>query len=162
VALNAAARRARELRTKIEEANYRYHVLDDPQISDQDYDAMLRELLDLELAHPELQTPDSPTMRVGGAPSTGFPPYVHTRPMLSLGNAFDEEELRAFDARVKKLGGIDRDVAYTCELKIDGLAVSLRYDDGRLTAEIMSRTPSPNVRQAVSKRIIRARSIAVV
>ncbi|MEA2687579.1 MAG: ligase, partial [Candidatus Eremiobacteraeota bacterium] len=87
-----------------------------------------------ELAHPELQTPDSPTQRVGGTPAAGFPPYVHARPMLSLGNAFDEAELLAFDARVRKLGGIDGDVAYTCELKIDGLAVSLRYDDGALSA----------------------------
>jgi DNA ligase (NAD+) len=128
------AARVRELRETIEEANYRYHVLDDPQISDQDYDALLRELLDLELAHPELQSPDSPTQRVGGMPAAGFPPYVHARPMLSLGNAFDEAELLAFDARVRKLGGVDGDVAYTCELKIDGLAVSLRYDGGKLTA----------------------------
>jgi DNA ligase (NAD+) len=134
VALKGLAKRARELRAILEEANHRYHVLDDPQLSDADYDALLRELLDLELAHPELRTPDSPTMRVGGTPSTGFPPYVHARPMLSLGNAFGEKELLAFDARVRKLGGIDGDVAYTCELKIDGLAVSLRYDAGALTA----------------------------
>ena len=134
MALKADEKRARELRAKLEEANYRYHVLDDPQLSDADYDAMLRELLDLELAHPELQTPDSPTQRVGGAPASGFPPYVHARPMLSLANAFGEAELLAFDARVKKQGGIEGDVAYTCELKIDGLAVSLRYDGGRLTA----------------------------
>jgi DNA ligase (NAD+) len=134
VALKGLEKRARELRAILAEANHRYHVLDDPQLSDADYDALLRELLDLELAHPELQTPDSPTMRVGGTPSTGFPPYVHARPMLSLGNAFGEDELVAFDARVKKLGGIAGDVAYTCELKIDGLAVSLRYDAGALTA----------------------------
>ncbi len=136
MALKAFEKRARELRDKLDDANYRYHVLDDPQISDADYDALLRELLDLELAHPEILTPDSPTQRVGGTPSSGFPPYVHARPMLSLGNAFGEEELLAFDARVRKLGGIDGDVdvAYMCELKIDGLAVSLRYDDGRLTA----------------------------
>lgn len=130
--MKAVEKRARELRAQIEDANHRYHVLDDPQISDQDYDALLRELLDLELAHPELATPDSPTQRVGGTATGGFPPYAHTRPMLSLGNAFDESELLAFDARVKKLAGIDGDVAYTCELKIDGLAVSLRYDGGKL------------------------------
>ena len=134
MALKPLEKRARELRAILGEANHRYHVLDDPQLSDADYDSLLRELLDLELAHPELQTPDSPTMRVGGTPSTGFPPYVHARPMLSLGNAFGEDELLAFDARVKKLGGIADDVAYTCELKIDGLAVSLRYDGGALTA----------------------------
>ncbi len=127
-------RRARELRERLEDANYRYHVLDDPQISDEDYDALLRELLDLEEAHPELRTPDSPTQRVGGTPVSGFPPYLHARPMLSLANAFDEDELVAFDARVRKLGGVDGDIAYTCEFKIDGLAVSLRYDDGRLSA----------------------------
>ncbi|MDB5094271.1 MAG: ligA [Candidatus Eremiobacteraeota bacterium] len=132
--LTAVERRARELRARLEEANYRYHVLDDPQISDADYDALLRELLDLEESHAEVRTPDSPTQRVGGTPASGFPEYVHVRPMLSLANAFDESELLAFDARVRKLGGVEGDVAYTCELKIDGLAVSLRYDEGRLTA----------------------------
>ena len=127
-------KRARELRARIDEANYRYHVLDDPQVSDADYDMLLRELIDLEESHPELRTPDSPTQRVGGTPASGFPPYVHARPMLSLANAFDENELTAFDARVRKLGGVQGDVAYTCELKIDGLAVSLRYDDGQLSA----------------------------
>ncbi|HEX3468189.1 MAG TPA: NAD-dependent DNA ligase LigA [Candidatus Elarobacter sp.] len=134
MALKGYAKRASELREQLDEANHRYHVLDDPQISDADYDAMLRELLDLEEAHPEVRTPDSPTQRVGGTPAGGFPPYVHVRPMLSLGNAFDEDELLAFDARVRKLGGVEGDVAYTCELKIDGLAVSLRYDDGKLSA----------------------------
>jgi DNA ligase (NAD+) len=134
VALKSYAKRARELRELIEEANYRYHVLDDPQMSDQDYDALLRELIDLEESHPELRTPDSPTQRVGGAPANGFPPYVHARPMLSLANAFDENELLAFDVRVRKLGAVEGDVAYTCELKIDGLAVSLRYDAGRFAA----------------------------
>jgi len=79
VALKAYEKRAAELRTKLNDANYRYHVLDDPQISDADYDAMLRELLDLEEAHPEVRTPDSPTQRVGGTPAGGFPPYVHRR-----------------------------------------------------------------------------------
>jgi DNA ligase (NAD+) len=133
VAVKDYKKRARELRALIDEANYRYHVLDDPQMSDQDYDALLRELIDIEEAHPEARTPDSPTQRVGGVPSSGFPPYVHARPMLSLANAFDENELMAFDARVRKLGGVENDVAYTCELKIDGLAVSLRYDGGKLS-----------------------------
>jgi len=134
VAVRDYRKRARELRARIDEANYRYHVLDDPQVSDADYDMLLRELIDLEESHPELRTPDSPTQRVGGTPASGFPPYVHARPMLSLANAFDENELTAFDARVRKLGGVQGDVAYTCELKIDGLAVSLRYDDGQLSA----------------------------
>ncbi|HTW83976.1 MAG TPA: NAD-dependent DNA ligase LigA [Candidatus Sulfotelmatobacter sp.] len=134
MASKADTARAAALRAQLDEANYRYHVLDDPQLADADYDALLRELLDLELAHPELQTPDSPTQRVGGTPAGGFPPYEHSRPMLSLANAFDEAELLAFDARVRKLGAIEGDVAYTCELKIDGLAVSLRYDEGSLRA----------------------------
>jgi DNA ligase (NAD+) len=133
--VTANERRAHGLRKKIEEANYRYYVLDDPAISDAEYDELFRELVDLEERYPELRTPDSPTQRVGGAPSPGFPEYVHARPMLSLANVFSEDELLAFDARVHKFAGLadDVDVAYTCELKIDGLAVSLRYDDGRLT-----------------------------
>jgi DNA ligase (NAD+) len=134
MAVTKASRHAQELRERLNDANYRYHVLDDPQLSDEDYDALLRELLDLEESHPELRTPDSPTQRVGGTPATAFPPYVHARPMLSLANAFDETELAAFDARVRKLGGVEGEIAYTCELKIDGLAVSLRYDEGRLAA----------------------------
>jgi len=121
--------RARELRAQIDDANYRYHVLDDPKIADAQYDALFRELVDLESSHPELQTPDSPTHRVGSAVSSSFEPYRHERPMLSLSNVFDEEELRSFDARVRKLAGVD--VGYCCELKIDGLATSLRYEDGR-------------------------------
>ena len=118
------------LRQFIEDANYRYHVLDDPQITDAQYDALLRELIDLEQRHPHLITADSPTQRVGAVASEKFAPYAHTRPMLSLGNAFDAEELRAFDARVRKLAG--KDVRYVGELKIDGLAVSLQFRDGVL------------------------------
>src|SRR5665213_787915 len=123
-----AAERVAALRKQLDDANYRYHVLDDPQLSDTDYDALLRELIDLETADPTLRTPDSPTVRVGSAVAGGFAPYRHGKPMLSLGNAFDADELRAFDARVRKLAGAV-DVAYTCELKIDGLAVSLHYED---------------------------------
>ena len=127
--LRDADRRAHELRARIDDANHKYYVLDSPDISDAEYDALLRELLQLETEHPELVTDDSPTQRVGAAPVAAFEPYVHARPMLSLANAFDADELRAFDARVRKLAG--RDVPYTCELKIDGLATVLRYRDGR-------------------------------
>jgi DNA ligase (NAD+) len=126
----SAAARARELRGEIERANHDYHVLDAPTIPDERFDELLRELRELEAEHPELVTPDSPTQRVGGAPSSEFPPYEHRVPMLSLSNAFDPAELRAFDARVTKLAGAS--VGYTCELKIDGLAVSLRYEGGTL------------------------------
>lgn len=124
-----AVRRAADLRARIDDANYRYHVLDDPQMADVDYDALLRELLDLEESHPEVGSPDSPTQRVGSSAASAFSPYPHGRPMLSLANAFDESELLAFDERLRKLSGRET-IAYVCELKIDGLAISMHYDDG--------------------------------
>lgn len=127
---SAAEKRVADLRARIERANYEYHVLDAPTLSDEAYDALLRELLELEAKHPELVTPDSPTQRVGATPSSRFAPVEHASPMLSLANAFDEAELRAFDQRVRKALGHE-DVAYVCELKIDGLAVNLTYEDGR-------------------------------
>jgi DNA ligase (NAD+) len=123
--------RAAELRAAIEDANYRYHVLDDPNIEDAVYDRLLRELVELEAEHPELATPDSPTQRVGAPPSSAFAPARHGVPMLSLGNVFGHDELREFDTRVRRgLGLTDGDpgVTYVCELKIDGLAVSLRFE----------------------------------
>jgi len=125
------AQRASELRGLIDEANYRYHVLDSPTIEDQEYDRLLRELTDLEAANPELATPDSPTQRVGAAPSSVFAEVRHQVPMLSLGNVFGHDELREFDARVRRTLGLadgDPAVTYACELKIDGLAISLRYE----------------------------------
>ena len=122
--------RAAELREQIDRANHEYYILDQPTLDDAAYDALLRELQELERKHPELITPDSPTQRVGVAPSTRFAPVQHANPMLSLGNAFDEAEVRAFDQRVRKALGRD-DVGYVCELKIDGLAINLTYVDGR-------------------------------
>jgi DNA ligase (NAD+) len=118
-----------DLRARLEKANYEYHVLDRPAIADEAYDALMRELRELEAKHPELVTPESPTQRVGAAPSKRFAPVEHARPMLSLSNVFDEAELRAFDARIRKALGRD-DVGYVCELKIDGLAINLTYQDG--------------------------------
>ncbi len=123
--------RADELRAQIEEANYRYYALDEPQITDAEFDALLRELVELERKHPELQTPDSPTQRVGEPASQRFAPYEHERPMLSLANAVSVDELRAFDERARKLAGAA--VEYVCEPKIDGLAIALDYRDGSLT-----------------------------
>ena len=122
--------RVAQLREKIEKANYEYHVLDRPRIADEAYDALMRELQSLEAAHPELVTPESPTQRVGAPASTRFAPVQHAAPMLSLSNAFNEEELRAFNQRVRKILGRD-DVGYVCELKIDGLAINLTYVDGK-------------------------------
>ena len=130
MATPSSQKRVAELRQRIEKANYEYHVLDQPTISDESYDAIMRELQDLEAKHPELVTPESPTQRVGAAPSNRFAPVEHARPMLSLSNVFDEAELRAFDQRVRKGLGRD-DVGYVCELKIDGLAINLTYQDGR-------------------------------
>jgi len=124
----AAAELAR-LRDEINYHNYRYHVLDDPVISDAEFDRLMRRLRRLEEAYPDLVTPDSPSLRVGGRPREGFGTVVHQVPMLSLGNAFGEEELRDFDRRVRKLLG-DEPVEYVAELKIDGLSVSLVYEDG--------------------------------
>src|SRR3989449_1137352 len=132
MATSKQERRVAELRGKIEKANYEYHVLDEPTISDEAYDALMRELQSLEEAHPELVTPESPTQRVGAAPAARFAPVQHAAPMLSLANAFDEEELRAFDQRVRKLLARD-DVGYVCELKIDGLAINLTYVEGKFT-----------------------------
>ena len=121
------------LRREIEEHDHRYHVLDAPIISDPEYDRLRRRLEELEAEHPDLVTPDSPTQRVGAPPSTRFAPVRHAAPMLSLANAFSEDELRAFDQRVRRGLGTDA-VGYVCELKIDGLAVNLTYEDGVFTA----------------------------
>lgn len=129
MAASDVAERARRLREAIHYHNYRYFVLDDPEISDEAYDALVRELEALEAEHPELITPDSPTQRVGGAPLTAFATVRHRVPMMSLANAMDEQELRAFDERVRRLAGAER-VEYVAELKIDGVAVTLTYEEG--------------------------------
>ncbi|HHY36186.1 MAG TPA: NAD-dependent DNA ligase LigA, partial [Firmicutes bacterium] len=121
--------RVEELRRIIEYHNYRYYVLDKPEISDAEYDALMRELERLEEAHPELVTPDSPTQRVGGEPLEAFATVEHPIPLLSLANAFTEEELFHFDRRVRELTG-EAKVEYVLELKIDGLAVALTYEGG--------------------------------
>ena len=123
--------RVEALRKQIAHHNYRYYVLDDPEITDAEFDALMRQLESLEAQHPDLITPDSPTQRVGGAPSEAFAEVEHGAPMLSLANAFGEQELTDFDRRVRERLGLD-EVAYTAEVKLDGLAVSLRYEDGKL------------------------------
>lgn len=133
-----AAQAAARLRAEIEQHNVRYYVYDDPSISDAAYDELMRELQALEAAHPELVTPESPTQRVGAAPVSAFGSVSHAVPMLSLGNAFEAEDVEAFDRRVTDtlrgagLLGPAEEADYFCELKLDGLAISLRYEDGRL------------------------------
>ena len=126
-----AKKRIERLRNEIRRHDYLYYVLNQPQISDRQYDKLFAELKALEQANPELVTPDSPTQRVSGRPLEGFAAVRHTIPMLSMDNTYSADELRAFDERIhKQLGGEDYD--YVVELKFDGLAVSLRYEDGRL------------------------------
>jgi len=127
------AARAAELRRLIEHHNYRYYVLDSPEISDTEWDKLFRELVDIETAHPDLKTPDSPTQSVGAPPIAGFESHRHLIPMLSLDNAFGHEELREFDNRIKRVLETTEDVEYFCELKFDGASISLTYVDGILT-----------------------------
>jgi DNA ligase (NAD+) len=132
MAARDAAGRIKELREQVRRHDHRYYVLDDPEISDARYDALLGELRELETAHPELVTPDSPTQRVGGAASGTFGEVVHAVPMLSLENAFSEQDVLNFDRRVRERLDTDA-VEYSAEPKLDGLAISLRYESGRLT-----------------------------
>ncbi len=128
----AIRRRVERLRREIEYHNYRYYVLDSPVVSDAEYDALMAELRRLEEQYPELVTPDSPTQRVGAPPSEAFAPVRHEVPMLSLDNAFTDEDVHAFDRRVREHLGVER-VDYSCEPKLDGLAISILYENGRLT-----------------------------
>jgi DNA ligase (NAD+) len=134
---DAAAARHAELAETIDRANRLYYQEDAPDLADAEYDALFRELVAVETAHPELITSDSPTQRVGGVISTTFDEVRHRRPMLSLGNAFSHDELRAFDTRVRRGLGLPAapepapDLRYVAELKIDGLAITLRYERGR-------------------------------
>jgi DNA ligase (NAD+) len=126
------ASRVEELRSLLERANCAYYVLDAPEISDAEYDLMFRELQALEEAHPELVSPDSPTQRVGAAPATALAKHTHLRPMLSLANAFSDEELIAWEERNARIASAVRTAGYSTEVKIDGAAVSLTYRRGRL------------------------------
>ena len=128
--IELARARVLELRTLIERANRQYYELDQPEITDAEYDALFRELVELETQYPEVIAPDSPTQRVGGPPSDAFGKVTHRTPMLSLTDAFDYDEVREFDNRVRRALG-DVKVEYVTELKIDGLAISLLYEDGR-------------------------------
>jgi DNA ligase (NAD+) len=131
--VTAPEERLKELRDAIRHHEERYYILNDPEISDEQFDALLHELERLEAEHPDLVTAESPTQRVAGRPVEGFETVEHLLPMLSLDNAYNDAELRAFDERVRKGAGVgDQGVAYVAELKIDGLSIALTYDDGRL------------------------------
>ncbi|MFE4524626.1 NAD-dependent DNA ligase LigA [Cytobacillus firmus] len=126
--LQLAEKKVKDLHNLLNQYNYEYHVLDQPSVPDAEYDRLMRDLIELENQFPELKTEDSPTQRVGGEILDMFEKVKHQSQMLSLGNAFNEQDLRDFDRRVRQ--GAGENVSYVCELKIDGLAVSLRYEDG--------------------------------
>jgi len=132
VAGNEVRERMENLRRRIDHHNYRYYVLDSPEISDDEYDRLMRELKLLEAEHPELVTPESPTQRVGAVPLEAFGVIEHREPLLSLGNVFSTDELLAWHNRVSTLLGENR-FDLVAELKMDGLAVALTYEEGKLT-----------------------------
>ncbi len=127
-----AQKRHQELARQLHHHNYQYHALDRPEISDADYDQLMRELLEIEKQYPELITPDSPSQRVGSTPLSSFSTATHASPMLSLENAFTAEYLYDFDARIKRFLSRTEDVEYICEPKLDGVAVALTYQQGKL------------------------------
>ena len=126
-----ADRAPRELRELIEYHNERYFVFDEPEVADAEFDALVRELRELEAEHPSLVTPDSPTQRPGGRPASTFAPVAHRVPMLSLDNAFSRDELLAWGTRIERL--VPEPIRFVAEPKLDGLAISLQYEDGRFT-----------------------------
>ena len=117
-----------DLRMALHRHNYRYYVLDDPEISDSEYDRMMQELIRLETDHPGLLSPDSPSLRVGAPPLDKFETVEHSIPMLSLDNGFSDSDVMDFDLRIKRNLGMDRDIIYTAEPKLDGVAVELVYE----------------------------------
>jgi DNA ligase (NAD+) len=154
---------AERLREQLNDANYRYYILDDPDISDAEYDKLVRRLEALEKEHPELLTPDSPTQRVGAAPSEKFGVVVHRKMMMSLANAMDAAEMLEFDKRVKRLARTEEPIDYVAEVKLDGLGIELVYEDGRLVVGstrgdgINGEDVTPNIRtiRSVPLRLIK-------
>jgi DNA ligase (NAD+) len=155
--MTAPEERLKQLRDAIRHHEERYYIHNDPEISDEEFDALLHELERLEAEHPDLGTADSPTQRVAGRPVEGFATVDHLVPMLSLDNAYNEAELRAFDERVRKGAGVgDQGVAYVAELKIDGLSIALTYDDGRLLRGATRGNGTSGDEVTVNVRTIRA------
>ncbi|MGI9103259.1 MAG: NAD-dependent DNA ligase LigA [Terriglobales bacterium] len=152
-------RKLEALRDKIRYHEHRYYVLDQPEISDAEFDRLINELKKLEAEHPELITPDSPTQRVGGKPREGFVKVAHSSPMLSLDNAYNEQELRDWERRVHELTGQNA-VDYVCELKMDGLSMALRYEDGRFLRGVTRGDGS--VGEDVTENVRTIRSVPLV
>jgi DNA ligase (NAD+) len=152
---------AEKLREAIRHHEHQYYVLDRPEISDAEYDALMRQLQAIETEHPELVTPDSPTRRVGGKPREGFQKVTHSAPMLSLDNALDEAELRAFDSRVRGWMGGEQ-FRYVAELKMDGLSMAARYRDGLFTQAVTRGNGTTGEDVTENARTIRSLPLRVV
>lgn len=148
------------LREQIRHHEYRYYVLDDPEISDAEFDHLMNELKKLEAAHPELVTGDSPTQRVGGKPREGFIKVAHSVPMLSLDNAYAEPELKNWERRVHELSG-RKDVEYVCELKLDGMSLALRYEGGKLVRGITRGDGSTGEDVTLNVRTVRSVPLSI-
>jgi DNA ligase (NAD+) len=148
------------LRDKIRYHEYRYYVLDNPEITDAAFDQLLDQLKKLEAEHPDLVTPDSPTQRVGGKPREGFVKVRHSSPMLSLDNTYSEEELRAWERRVHELSG-RKDIEYVCELKLDGMSLALRYEDGQLARGITRGDGSEGEDVTLNVRTVRSIPLSI-
>jgi len=148
------------LREKIRHHEYRYYVLDSPEITDQEFDLLMQQLKDLEAEHPELLTPDSPTQRVGGKPREGFVKVRHSSPMLSLDNTYNEEELRGWERRVHELTG-RKDIDYVCELKLDGMSLALTYENGQLVRGVTRGDGSVGEDVTLNVRTVRSIPLAI-
>src|SRR4051794_29235169 len=156
----SAQKQIDRLREQLRRHEYLYYVMDAPEISDAEYDRLMNELKALEKAHPQLIPPDSPTQRVGGKPKEGFQKVPHSRPMLSLDNAYNEGELRDWDRRVRELSGTDK-LAYVCELKLDGMSLALWYRGSALEKGITRGDGSTGEDVTTNVRTIRSIPLSV-
>src|SRR5437764_13958869 len=160
VAAKSVVRDVQRLRDEIRRHEHLYYVLDAPEISDAEFDRLVNELKRIEAEHPELVTPDSPTQRVGGKPREGFSKVPHSAPMLSLDNAYNEDELRAWEKRARELSGRD-DVDYVCELKLDGLSLALWYRNAQLERGITRGDGSVGEEVTPNIRTVRSAPLAI-
>src|SRR5438105_7847736 len=154
------SKRIESLREKIRHHEYRYYVLDDPQISDAEFDQLMNQLIKLETEHPDLVTADSPTQRVGGKPREGFLKVRHSSPMLSLDNTYSEDELRSWERRVHELSG-QKEIEYVCELKLDGMSLALHYEGGKLVRGITRGDGSTGEDVTLNVRTVRSIPLSI-
>jgi len=160
VASKDLSKKIEDLREKIRDHEYRYYVLDDPQISDPEFDQLMDQLIKLETEHPDLVTADSPTQRVGGKPREGFLKVRHSSPMLSLDNTYSEDELRNWERRVHELSG-QKEIEYVCELKLDGMSLALHYEGGKLVRGITRGDGSEGEDVTLNVRTVRSIPLSI-